>query len=253
VQYHGLKTARYTQKNQGTTMIVLITGATGGYGRALCQQAKDAGHFVIAIGRSIEKLRKLEELDLTDLHYEIDFLDEDIEEKISNLEHALIKSNIRTIDLLINNAGIGSKGSSLFSETAQNIKDSVSINCVAPFLLSALLLNKFALKILVNISSRRGSVEQNADQSVSKKGCSYSYRISKSALNMLSLCIADEFGDRVACYAVHPGRLKTGIGVAEATLEPSCSAKRLFDLVASAPPSNQFYSLENEQVATLPW
>jgi len=89
-------------------MIVLITGATGGYGRALCQQAKDAGHFVIAIGRSIEKLRKLEELDLTDLHYEIDFLDEDIEEKISNLEHALIKSNVRTIDLLINNAGIGS-------------------------------------------------------------------------------------------------------------------------------------------------
>jgi len=234
-------------------MIVLITGATGGYGRALCQQAKAEGYFVIALGRSAEKLRTLEAQGLADRHHEIDFLDENIEEKISDLEHTLKRNNISNIDLLINNAGMGSKGASLLSETAQNIQNSLSVNCIAPFALSARLLNIFSLKTIVNISSRRGSVEHNAAHDISKKGCSYAYRISKSALNMLSLCIADEFGDRVACYAVHPGRLKTGIGVAEAILEPSSSAKRLFDLIKSAPPSNQFYSLENENVAVLPW
>ncbi|NWD67259.1 SDR family NAD(P)-dependent oxidoreductase [Pseudomonas gingeri] len=234
-------------------MIVLITGATGGYGRALCQQAKADGHFVIAIGRSAEKLRMLVAQGHADRHHEMDFLNQNVEEKIGDLVHTLKRNNISHIDLLINNAGIGSQGASLLSETAQSIAHSLNVNCIAPFLLSALLLESFSLKTIVNISSRRGSVEQNADPRVSKAGSSYAYRISKSALNMLSLCITDEFGDRVACYAVHPGRLKTDLGVADATLAPSRSAKRLFDLVASAPPSNRFYSLEDEHMSVLPW
>lgn len=234
-------------------MIVVISGATGGYGRALCAQAKSAGHFVIAISKTLEKLEELQRLGECDLSYSIDYLNDDLEHRLDQLGKFLQSNGVSKIDLLVNNAGIGSRGASLFTETAVNIKNALNVNCISSFMLTRLCIERFSLSSVVNVSSRRGSVAQNADNEISKKGCSYAYRISKAALNMLTLCIEDEFAGLVSSIAVHPGKLTTGIGVDDASLSPQISAERLFDLISSRPPNGTFWSIEEHQPSVLPW
>ncbi|CAH0143760.1 MULTISPECIES: SDR family NAD(P)-dependent oxidoreductase [Pseudomonas] len=234
-------------------MRVIITGATGGYGRALCRQAKLNGYSVLAVSKSPDKLESLVRCGLADDLFVLDYLDGNLDANLTNLESFMQSKEITSVDLLINNAGIGSKRHSLFDENAEDFRRALEVNCIGPGQLTRRLAASFSLATVVNISSRRGSVAQNADEAVSKLGCSYTYRISKAALNMLSLCIANELGDRLQSYTVHPGRLRAGIGVQDAELTAQDSAVRLFQLVASRPDPSLFYSLETEQVQTLPW
>lgn len=62
---------------------------------------------------------------------------------------------------------------------------------------------------------------------------SYAYRISKAALNMLTICLAEELGDSARCWAVHPGVLDTPTGRPGATNTPAGAAGQLVDLVDS--------------------
>ncbi|NWF09268.1 SDR family NAD(P)-dependent oxidoreductase [Pseudomonas salomonii] len=234
-------------------MRTIITGATGGYGVALCRQAKLCGHYVIAVSKSPEKLHVLLQSGLADEVFGLDYLADGLDANLKEFESYLHSKGLTTIDLLINNAGIGSKRHSLFDESADELRRALEVNCIGPGQLIRRLAASFSLKTVVNISSRRGSVAQNADEQVSKVGCSYTYRISKSALNMLSLCIADELGEQLLSYTVHPGRLLTGIGVQGAEMTAQDSAVRLFQLIEARPDPLLFYSLENEQVQTLPW
>ena len=234
-------------------MRTIITGATGGYGVALCRQAKLCGHYVIAVSKSPEKLQALLQSGLADEVFGLDYLADGLDVNLKDFESYLHSKGLTTIDLLINNAGIGSKRHSLFDESADELRRALEVNCIGPGQLIRRLAASFSLKTVVNISSRRGSVAQNADEQVSKVGCSYTYRISKSALNMLSLCIADELGEQLLSYTVHPGRLLTGIGVQGAEMTAQDSAVRLFQLIEARPDPLLFYSLENEQVQTLPW
>jgi NAD(P)-dependent dehydrogenase (short-subunit alcohol dehydrogenase family) len=234
-------------------MRAIITGATGGYGSALCRQAKLSGYDVVAVSKSPDKLQSLVQCGLADEVFALDYLVEGLDANLTNFESFLLGRGLTTIDLLINNAGIGSKQHSLFDESADELRRAFEVNCIGPGQLIRRMAASFSLATVVNISSRRGSVAQNADEQVSKLGCSYTYRISKSALNMLSLCIADELGDRLLSYTVHPGRLRSGIGVQGAELTAHDSAVRLFQLIAARPDPSLFYSLEHEQVQILPW
>nr|WP_314560199.1 SDR family NAD(P)-dependent oxidoreductase [uncultured Pseudomonas sp.] len=234
-------------------MRTIITGATGGYGIALCRQAKLCGHYVIAVSKSPEKLHALLQSGLADDVFGLDYLAEGLDANLTNFESYLHSKGLTTVDLLINNAGIGSKQHSLFDESADEFRRALEVNCIGPGQLIRRLAASFSLEIVVNISSRRGSVAQNADERISKAGCSYTYRISKSALNMLSLCIADELGEQLLSYTIHPGRLRTGIGVQGAEMTAQDSAVRLFQLIAARPDPFMFYSLEHEQAQTLPW
>ncbi len=234
-------------------MIAVITGATGGYGNALCLQAKFAGYKVVGVSKSPEKLNMLRQSKSVDEVFALDYLVKDLDANLSDFEDFLSSKGITTVDLLINNAGIGSKQHSIFHETADELRHALEVNCIGPGQLIKRLAASFSLSTVVNISSRRGSVAQNADECISKTGCSYTYRISKSALNMLSLCVVDELGGRLLSYTVHPGRLRTGMGVNGAELTADDSAARLFQLIAMRPDPSRFYSLEEEHIQTLPW
>lgn len=234
-------------------MIAVITGATGGYGNALCCQAKLSGYTVVGISKSPEKLSQLKNSNLADETFTLDYLSKDLDRDLVKLENFLISRGVTKVDLLINNAGIGSKQHSIFKETTEEIRKALEVNCLGPGQLIKRLAASFSLAMVVNISSRRGSIAQNADGNISKTGCSYTYRISKSALNMLSLCIMNELGNSLLSYTVHPGRLSTGIGVNGATLSANDSAERLFKFIELRPDPSQFYSLEQEQVQILPW
>jgi 3-hydroxy acid dehydrogenase/malonic semialdehyde reductase len=85
-------------------MIILITGATSGFGAAIARRFADEGHYIIAVGRRAERLAALRrdlgaervhavQLDVRDAHA--------VQEMVGALPAARA-----AIDVLVNNAGL---------------------------------------------------------------------------------------------------------------------------------------------------
>jgi len=129
----------------------------------------------------------------------------DVEETV---HHAL--EDIGVLDVLINNAGLPGRSMGLKNTSGDEAHDLLNTHVIGalrvaraaiPFLLNA------KEPAIVNISSRLGSLTKSANGEFSGKGFSYTYRIAKAAQNMLSVCLAEEFGPRgVAIFALHPGQ-----------------------------------------------
>lgn len=85
-------------------MIILVTGATAGFGESITRRFVANGHKVIATGRRQERLQELkDELGDSILTAQLDVRNRAaIEEMIANLP-----AEWREIDVLVNNAGFG--------------------------------------------------------------------------------------------------------------------------------------------------
>ncbi|MDU2941898.1 bifunctional NADP-dependent 3-hydroxy acid dehydrogenase/3-hydroxypropionate dehydrogenase YdfG [Superficieibacter sp. 1612_C1] len=84
-------------------MIILVTGATAGFGESITRRFVENGHKVIATGRRQERLQALKE-ELGDAIYplQLDVRDRAaIDEKLASLP-----AEWRDIDILVNNAGL---------------------------------------------------------------------------------------------------------------------------------------------------
>jgi 3-hydroxy acid dehydrogenase/malonic semialdehyde reductase len=93
-------------------MIVLITGASSGFGEAMARKFVQHGHQVIAAARRIERLNLLkDELGAAVLPMSLDVCDENSIQKL----FANLPSAWKQIDVLINNAGLA-----LGTEAAQS-------------------------------------------------------------------------------------------------------------------------------------
>ena len=93
-----------TQKAlRNSEMIILVTGATAGFGESITRRFVANGHKVIATGRRQERLQELkEELGDSILTAQLDVRNRaSIEEMIANLP-----AEWRDIDVLVNNAGL---------------------------------------------------------------------------------------------------------------------------------------------------
>jgi 3-hydroxy acid dehydrogenase / malonic semialdehyde reductase len=87
-------------------MIILVTGATAGFGAAITRRFASTGHRVIAAGRRLERLEALaEELGRDRVHPVV--LDVRDRDAVAAAITALPKE-LSEIDLLVNNAGLAS-------------------------------------------------------------------------------------------------------------------------------------------------
>ena len=161
------------------------------------------------------------------------------DEAVSAITTALSRGT-NSLDVLINNAGILGWTSRIDDVSPKELLALIDIHCVG-----ALRCTKAAFPylraadnpIMVNITSRYGSVSRNASGDFRNNDgqVMYSYRIAKAAQNMLTLCLSQEldaYGIRVC--AVHPGRLKTACGPLDADTEPSEAAHKLFEWIENA-------------------
>ncbi|POP47129.1 bifunctional NADP-dependent 3-hydroxy acid dehydrogenase/3-hydroxypropionate dehydrogenase YdfG [Superficieibacter electus] len=84
-------------------MIILVTGATAGFGESITRRFVENGHKVIATGRRLERLQALQaELGEAIYPLQLDVRDRKaIDEKIASLP-----AEWRDIDILVNNAGL---------------------------------------------------------------------------------------------------------------------------------------------------
>jgi 3-hydroxy acid dehydrogenase/malonic semialdehyde reductase len=85
-------------------MIILVTGATSGFGLAIARRFAAEGHRIIAAGRRSERLAALrDEFDATRIHP----LVLDVRDRIAvDAALAALPGDLAAIDLLVNNAGL---------------------------------------------------------------------------------------------------------------------------------------------------
>ncbi|HEX6874372.1 MAG TPA: SDR family NAD(P)-dependent oxidoreductase [Nocardioidaceae bacterium] len=221
---------------------MLITGASRGFGRACVEAFLGDGWDVVATARAAAP---------TELPgptwVRWDVTDDDTRPLISALGG-------RPLDVLVNNAGRGTPGTPVEAVDVHALLDVCDVNVGGVIrTVQAVLANLRAAPapIVFNISSRLGSVQDQATGRYAHLSTSYAYRISKAAQNMTTTCLANELAPDIRVWAVHPGVLGTAMGQANATQEPTVAAKRLVSLAADPDPTSpRFRNLDGDD---LPW
>lgn len=143
------------------------------------------------------------------------------------------------LDLLVNNAGTLGVGASLERLDPGEVLRLVDVHCTG-----ALRCTRAALPglraaeraVVVNVSSRLGSIARVSSGEFDALGISYAMRISKAALNMATACLARELAPAgIAVHSVHPGRIRTRMASADADLDPDAAAGRLLAWLDALP------------------
>ncbi|WP_340610501.1 SDR family NAD(P)-dependent oxidoreductase [Xenorhabdus bharatensis] len=84
-------------------MIVMVTGATSGFGEVISKKFLSNGHKVIGIGRRVEKLLEIKNEFQSDFHpIQLDLTEK---ESIINILNE-IPEDFKNVDILVNNAGL---------------------------------------------------------------------------------------------------------------------------------------------------
>lgn len=167
-------------------MNIIVTGAARGIGKELCLQFASSNNKVIAVSRSIDRVKNFSKFPNV-IPVKMDLREKDW----SILMEAVQKDFNGNVDILINNAGI------LINKrveviTQKEINETFEVNYFAPLrliqtFLPALKQGNFGH--IVNISSMGGY-----QGSAKFPGLSI-YSSAKSAINNLSECLAEELRD----------------------------------------------------------
>lgn len=194
--------------------IAIVTGASRGLGLATSEALAQRGFKVIMAMRSPEKAQKqINALKLKDLDVVSMSLDLSQEKSIQDFVEK-VRREYGFVDVLVNNAGIlidseDGGNSSLLKTKATTIQKSFTTNTLGPFLLTQRifpLMQQEGYGRIVNVSSNMAqlSVPQTA---------SAAYRLSKTALNMVTNLFAAEVkGEDICVNSVSPGWVRTDMG-----------------------------------------
>jgi NAD(P)-dependent dehydrogenase (short-subunit alcohol dehydrogenase family) len=208
---------------------MLLTGATDGLGRALATELASEGAALLLHGRDDAKGRQaIEEIRAAtandDLHwYRADF--SSLAEVRAMAQR--IESDRRRLDVLVNNAGIGTtlNGNDARVESADGYELRFAVNYLAGFLLTRRLLPllvRSAPARIVNVSSA-GQAPIDFDDVMLERRYSgvQAYCQSKLAQVMFTLDLAEELAsDGVTANCLHPGTYMPTKMVREAGVRP---------------------------------
>jgi len=206
---------------------VFVTGINRGLGKELFELFISKGYNVYGVIRNKVEADKIKRripkngiIILTDLS----------SDKSINSIQRIIQEN--PIDLLINNAGIGGKSHLIDKIESDEIEELFNVHCLGVFRTTkALKTNLLKAKepIVLNMNSRFGSITRQSNGTYENITVSYSYRIAKAAQNMLTICLRNEFKNKIKFVSIHPGRMKTEIAQIDAEIEPEIIANRILD------------------------
>lgn len=196
---------------------VLITGANRGLGLELTKHFIKDGYTVIGTARTPEKATELKTTKAEVLQ-----LDVTSEESIAAMAKTL---EGRSIDILVNNAGyfgpnlMTEKMDTLSTLTRAEMETCIAVNTLGPlFVTQALLPNIKAGKNprIINISTRAAILNNKG------AGRAYGYKVSKTALNMVTKNMSADPNLRgVIVVSLAPGHNKTDMGTKKGNLDPT--------------------------------
>ncbi len=176
---------------------ILISGCSKGIGKFLTEKYLEDGHFVIGISRSL-----IEFSHPNFSHFICDISKEtDVQKLISNLR----SSNINSIDVLINNAGVASMNHSLLTP-GTTLEKIFGTNVFGTFFLSrevSKLMRKSSSGRIINFSTVAVPLRLEGEAI---------YAASKSAVEILTKIMAKELSNlRITVNAIGPTPIDTDL------------------------------------------
>ena len=226
----------------------LITGANCGLGFEFARQYLADGWQVYAACRNPQSASELRRLaDASDDKLQILALD--VIDPVS-VQAAAAKLDGQTIDLLLNNAGIGGpRGQGVGNIDYEAWAKVLDVNTMGPLRVSEAFVDHVAQsesKLIVTITSGMGWLADNTS------GGAYAYRSSKAAVNMVMRSLAIDLAPRgIACVVINPGWVLTDMGGPHATLTTAESVKKLRRLIETLGPgqSGKFFNYDGREYA----
>lgn len=140
-------------------MIALVTGASAGFGQAICRRLVTEGHQVIGAARRSEKLTQLQqELGFANFYpLQMDVSDtKNIDQALESLPEAW-----RTIDILINNAGLALGLDKAYEADMQDWLTMIQTNVVGLVYLTRQIIPQMVERdsgLIINLGSTAGTV-----------------------------------------------------------------------------------------------
>jgi len=203
--------------------VAVVTGGNRGIGFEISKELSKVGCRVVLTSRDEEHgnqaVAKLGADKKNIVYHKLDVTNgKDIE----TLRDWILKMYGR-VDILINNAGIYlDEGTSVFNVDEKIVKETLDVNFYGAFNMCRVLvpiMRQNGYGRIVNISSGYGAMSEMA-------GYHAAYRISKAALNALTLIMADELRDGdIKVNAVCPGWVNTDMGGKMAPVSAEKAAK----------------------------
>jgi NAD(P)-dependent dehydrogenase (short-subunit alcohol dehydrogenase family) len=201
----------------------LVTGAGRGLGSAIAVRLAAQGARVLCHVRSEERAR------MAAATHGGEPVWGDLETQDGVLEVARqVAAAAPELHVLVHNAGVGSAGG-IDDHAREQWERVIGVNAAAPLFLTQALLGPLraagrrARVVMVSSDSGRFSVP--------KDGRAFPYRMSKAALDMLTLNLAAALApDGILVNAVHPGWVRTDMGGPNAPVTPERAAEAVLML-----------------------
>ena len=187
---------------------ILITGANRGLGLGFAKKCLKKDFHVLATVRDIKgskELLALKERFPDNLEiFELDLL----KEKAGSTLASFLGD--RPIDILINNAGVGSTNQHFEAVSPKPWLEVLKVNLIAPLMVTQSIIDnvkKGVDKKIYFLSSQLGSIADN------NSGGMYIYRSSKTGLNQVIKSLSVDLKPQgITVVSLHPGWVKTDMG-----------------------------------------
>ncbi len=231
------------------TRTVRVTGANRGLGLEFARQYAEDGWRVFAACRAPGAASELKELESRSSG-RIRVLALDVTDT-AGVKEAAAALRGEPVDLLLNNAGVGSPpGQKIGSFDYAAWARVLDANVLGPARMIEAFVENVATgrgRRIVTLTSLMGSIADNSS------GGSYAYRSSKAAVNAAMKSFSIDLAPRgITCIVVHPGWVRTDMGGARGKLSAAESVSALRALFASleAKDSGKFFHVDGRE---LPW
>lgn len=206
---------------------IVITGASRGIGYQAAKLFLKDGAEVFGTARDTPKFKETTK-ELQDLGsftaFSADMMDPAAPKRIAEA----VSKHWAAVDILVNNAAVQTWRKSWMEEGADLLEKDARINVFAPhhltFHLLPLLRNGDDPRV-INVSSGAGTFKALVDSPDMP-----TYRLTKYALNGLTILWAGELKGQVAVNSLDPGWLKTDLGGPNAPGEPIDGGQRVLAL-----------------------
>ncbi len=192
--------------------VALVSGGNRGIGLEVCRQLSEQGVTVVIGSRDEERGRAAAEgLEGNVVPYQLDVADAGSVDRIA----AFLEDRFGRLDVLVNNAAISNDdGQRGVDADLDRVKEALEANLFGAWRLCEVaipLMRRNGYGRIVNVSTGLAALEDMG-------GGSPGYRVSKTALNVLTRILASELrGSGILVNAVNPGWVQTEMGGSGAT------------------------------------
>jgi len=208
-------------------MRVVVTGANRGIGLELTRQLLARSDEVEALTRDPDRARELHAL-LPSHGASLKVLACDVASDSSVRTYARTRPRV-PVDLLINNAGVYGTSVGLEKQDPAELLQVFDVNAAGAFRMTRALftpLRQGQGRKIAHITSSMGSISENTS------GGYYAYRMSKAALNMFSVTLAEEIRKHgLISVVLNPGWAQTDMGGPGAPVPVRDSAAGLLRII----------------------